>query len=176
MDAPGRRPEGAVDGALLHDEIARLRADLELATRQSDESFDLLRQVRADFAAHRRRSEEERVEQVAGARNEILVQVLPILDELRAALADRPEQRLQPGWAARIELTAHKLDDILRAVGVQRIEALGAVFNPWEHEAVHVQTGPKLEDERVVAVIRDGYRIGGRVIRPAQVVVARQAR
>jgi molecular chaperone GrpE len=77
---------------------------------------------------------------------------------------------------AGIEQIERKLREVLESEGVRKIEAMGALFNPWLHEALQHQTSPELDDQRVLAVVREGYRIGDRVIRPAQVVVARRGR
>jgi molecular chaperone GrpE len=154
---------------------ADLRRALEEATRKGEEYLDLLRRTRADFANYKRRTEEGRAEQAQGARSDLILKVLPVLDDFRRAVQSPPTEGAARDWAQGVLLIERKLRAILDAEGLQRIEAEGAEFNPWEHEAISYQGSPELEDGRILAVVRDGYRIGDRVIRPAQVVVARRS-
>ena len=79
----------------------------------------------------------------------------------------------EDSWADGIELIKRKLQSILEAEGVKRIEAEGAVFDPNFHEAISTEPVDGLESGRVVAIVQNGYMLGDRVVRPAQVRVAR---
>ena len=173
MERAGRRSKDADsdhDVVALAEEVERLRGALETASRQAEEYQHLLRQTRVDFAEFRRELERQRSDIVAQARVELILKVVAILEEHQ-----RPESS-QAGDEPRAEALEHALRQLLEAEGVEKIDALGAIFNPWEHQALHHQTSPELDDQRVLAVLRDGYRLGDRVIRPAQVVVARRGR
>ncbi len=152
-----------------------LKLALEEANRKGEEYLDLLRRARADFSNYKRRTEEQRAEQAQGARADVLLRILPALDDFRRALEGAPHSGPASEWAQGVMLIDRKLRGILESEGLQRIEAEGAEFNPWEHEAISHQASPELEDGRVLFVVRDGYRLGERVIRPAQVVVSRRA-
>ena len=175
MERSAPAPDSPLDPDPL-DEPDDLRRELSAARRQADEYRDLLRQTRADFADYRRKVEQERAEQADQTRVELLLRVLPILDELERCLAQPRDQRQSDRWMEDIEAAERKLRAVLHSEGVERIEAAGALYNPWEHEAIQSQASPELEDQRILAVVREGYRIGDRVIRPAQVVVARRSR
>ena len=66
-----------------------------------------------------------------------------------------------------------KVSNLLESEGISKIEALGARFDPLEHEAVSTEETTKYPSGHVVEVVRNGYRLHDRVIQPAQVVVAR---
>jgi molecular chaperone GrpE len=176
MADPTHGPESVAQIRSLEEELERVSGDLDTATRQTEEYLDLLRHARADFANFKRRTEASRAEQAADARAEVLLRILPILDDLQRALAVPADRRASQDWERGIELIEQKLRDLLNREGLQQIEAHGATFNPWEHEAVQYEASPELEDQRVLEVVREGYRMGDRVIRPAQVVVARRTR
>jgi molecular chaperone GrpE len=97
----------------------------------------------------------------------LIEQLLPVLDAFELALlnAGSDPERLRKG----VELVYSELLGVLEKAGLQRIEAHGKAFDPAEHEAVmHVEGGePGVRD-----VIRTGYRLKGRVLRPAMVKVA----
>lgn len=174
MHPSGRGSDSALDPAPPLQTVEPLHVELRAARREAHEYHDLLRQARADLAAARAEVERQRVEQAAQARIDLLLRVLPILDELERCLASAGDGRVTEDREAAFEAVRSKLCGVLHSEGVERIEAVGALYNPWEHEAILSQTSPELEDQRVLAVVREGYRIGDRVIRPAQVVVARR--
>jgi molecular chaperone GrpE len=152
----------------------QLRQALDEATHKSEDYLDLLRRARADFANFKRRTDEQRAEQMQSARADILLKILPVFDDFKRAVGSPPTDGRAAEWAQGVLLIERKLRGILEAEGLQRIEAESAEFNPWEHEAISYQASPELEDGKILAVVRDGYRLGDRVIRPAQVVVARR--
>jgi molecular chaperone GrpE len=155
------------------EQVERLRTALEQASRQAEEYHDLLRRARLDLAEQRRKLERERAEIAAQARVDLILRILAVLDKRASLPAPGAEDS---SAAAQPDPTAQVIRELLEAEGVEKIEAVGALFNPWEHQALQHQTSPELDDQRVLAVLRDGYRLGDRVIRPAQVVVARRAR
>jgi molecular chaperone GrpE len=175
MEDPGRSSHSLVDPDAAAD-LDQLRRELEAANQRADEYADLLRQARADFAAHRRQVEAEREAQATQARIDLLLRVLPALEDLQRGLAMPPDDRRTADSTVTLENVERKLREVLESEGMQKIDAMGALYNPWLHEAIQNQASPELEDQRVLAVVRDGYRIGDRVIRPAQVVVARRSR
>ena len=176
MEPLDRAQASATSDEEIRQELAQLRAEVEAARRDADEYASLLRETRADFADYRRQVARERPEQDAQARISLLLSVVPALEELQACLAVSPDGRFSPTWTERLQGVERRLRQVLDSEGIERIDALGALYNPWEHEAIQSQASPELEDQRVLAVLREGYRIGDRVIRPARVVVARRTR
>jgi molecular chaperone GrpE len=165
-----------VDPASLRGQIAELQRELAAANHRAEEFQALLRAQKSDQARYRRQVEEQRAEQALQARLDLLVRVLPVLDEFQRALQAAPARGAAAGWVATVREIEVKLREVLESEGVQKIEALGAFFNPWEHEALTHQSSPELDDQRILAIVREGYRIGDRVLRPAQVVVARRGK
>ena len=96
-----------------------------------------------------------------------------MLDDFDRALKHLPADLAQTDWAKGIDLIARKLLAALEGEGVTRIAALGAEFSPWEHEAM--MHAPSSDDEsgKVTEVFREGYKLGDKVIRPAQVIVGK---
>jgi len=150
-----------------------VRQALDEANRQSEEYLDLLRRTRADFQNYRRRTDEQRAEQALSARGDMVLKILPVLDDFQRAAQSPPVEPGAREWAQGVLLIERKLRAVLESEGVQKIEAEGREFNPWEMEAISYQASPELEEGKVLAVAREGYKLGDKVIRPAQVVVAR---
>ena len=169
---PSEAPRAGLEAAGLAEEVERLQLALEHASRQADEYNQLLRQSRLDFAEQRRKLERERAEIEVQARIDLILRILAALDD-RAQPSAGVTSGDEPVPTAD-DPTEQAIRGLLEAEGVEKIHALGALFNPWEHQALQHQTSPELDDQRILAVLRDGYRLGDRVIRPAQVVVARR--
>jgi molecular chaperone GrpE len=149
------------------------------ATRRADEEnqraegyLALLKRERADFTNYRRRMEQERAVQVQAAMGDLLLSLLPILDDLERALANVPASEMDESWVDGIRLIERSLRAALERVGLERINAEGQRFDPREHEALMQDQAPGRQEGEVVRELRPGYRLGDRVLRPAQVSVA----
>ncbi len=137
----------------------------------AEELLELLRRERADFLNYKRRVERERVEDRKRALEEVVERLLPLLDELDRALAQVPSDLETHPWAQGVALSRQRLADALRELGVERIGVAGEPFDPAQHEAVFYDERPDAIDQRVSAITRAGYRLGERLLRPAQVAV-----
>ncbi len=149
--------------------FAELEKQLAEALSQAAEYKDGWQRSLADFQNYRRRIEAEKAETYQIAVGSIIKRYLPVLDDMERALAARPADL---AWVNGIELIYHKLQSILEAEGLKRIEAEGQMFDPNFHEAIMLEPAEGVESGHIIAVVQNGYMIGERVIRPAQVRVA----
>ncbi len=161
----GAQPESA-------DDLERLRAELAEIAQKADEYLRLAQRTQADFINYRRRVDEERAQQARDATISFLQRLLPILDDFERALANATPADVESSWGRGVQLVERNLRGLLAAEDVQRIPAEGAEFDPREHEAVGRQPSPDVPEGHVLHVVRQGYKKGDRVIRPAQVIVA----
>lgn len=135
---------------------------------------ELLKRLQADFVNYKRRVERERQEQAKSAAADLILKLLPLLDDLGRALKAVPHQIAGAQWVKGMALVERKLMGILEEQGLRRMEAEGEDFDPWQHEAVFCEEAPDLEEGKVKAVLREGYTFNGKVIRPAQVTVTKK--
>lgn len=149
--------------------LSELQEQLDEARSQSAEYKDGWQRSVADFQNYRRRVEAEKAETYQMAVANIIKRYLPVLDDMERAMEARPAAL---PWADGIELIHRKLQSILEAEGITRIEAEGQKFDPNFHEAASQEAVEGVESGTVIAVIRNGYMLNGRVIRPAMVRVA----
>ncbi len=156
------------------DPLAALTAERDAALEQVKEYLALAQRSQADLQNYRRRAEQERAEAYDRGRGEVVLQILPVLDDFERALAALPEERRAEDWVQGLALIERKLRSTLESLGVERIAAEGQPFDPWEHEAVLHEVREDVEPGTVAQVARQGYRLGSRVLRPAQVVVAKE--
>jgi molecular chaperone GrpE len=161
--------------------------ELETLKRERDENYDRFVRKAAEFDNYRKRVERERREQADRAVVGILEDLLAVVDDFDLALEGDAGQA---GSAYRkgVEMIHTKLHDLLRKQGVKPIDALGADFDkqgvkpidalgadfdPNLHEAVMQESSPGHRDNEVIAVLRKGYTINDRLLRPAAVKVAK---
>ena len=131
--------------------------------------------MQADFVNYRRRAEEEQVEFQRNANAQLVLKLLPVLDDLERAMDHGPEKAPgeDTGWLEGVRLIARKFLATLEEAGVQRVEALDQQFNPWEHEVVSYEETREYPEGQVLGVAREGYKLQGKVLRPALVTVAK---
>jgi molecular chaperone GrpE len=134
---------------------------------------DHLQRLQAEFDNYRKRVLREQTSAVELAAQPVLRRLLEVLDDFDLALMhaqDRPDfDRFLHG----VELVYAKLLDTLRAEGLERMDADGKPFDPELHEAL-MQSGDGDGDPVVADVLRPGYTLKGRVLRPAGVRVERK--
>jgi len=128
-----------------------------------------LKRAVADYQNLERRISEGRSEMVAYIGAELLRKLIPTLDHLEQALGGTSEQEKESGWFKGVELAVKEFKQVLAQEGLDEIPAEGQ-FDPSLHEAVDTREG---EHDRILEVVRKGYNLNGKVIRPAQVVVGR---
>lgn len=155
-------------GADLPDDPATLRALLEEERQRSQSFMASWQRAAADHQNFKRRVEDERSETARLANAALVINLLPLLDDLERALKNVDAHLAGLTWVDGIRLIYRKFEALLQMSGLQEIEADGQPFDPSQHEAV--SQGPGAENV-VIAVVQKGYRLGDRVIRPAMVVV-----
>jgi molecular chaperone GrpE len=150
---PERQPSAAADHAA---EVARLD--------------DRLKRALADLDNYRKRAGREVERRVAENREAMLRDWLEPLDSLERAVGVDSGASL----AAGLRSVLHQMETILARHGVERMAAAGEPFDPALHEAVGVREVDDVPDRTIIEVVRSGYRLGDRVLRPAQVIVSRK--
>ena len=150
-------------------EVEALQKQLEEAEATAAENLDGWQRAQAEFVNYKNRVQRDREMEYASMKGDIIKKVLPVLDDMERALANRPEG---DSWANGMELIARKFQSILEAEGVKRIEAAGQPFDPNFHEAISSEPNEEVESGHVIEVVQNGYMSGERVIRPAMVRVA----
>ena len=136
-----------------------------------DEVLDQFRRERADFLNYKRRVERERASDRELAQGDLLRYLIPFLDDLDRALGLIPPELETHPWVRGTVLSRSHLQSAFDELGVERIGAEGEPFDPARHEALFMDTDPGATDQRIASVVRPGYRVGNRLVRPAQVGV-----
>jgi molecular chaperone GrpE len=152
-------PSPASDPQPEHDELIAQLADLE----------DKYKRALADLDNYRKRTARDVEQRVAEARQRVLLDWLETVDSVERAMRIEPKGPCLEGLRAVLD----QMEAVLARQGAHRIGAAGDDFDPERHEAIAVQPSAEVPDRTILAVERSGFALGDRVIRPAQVVVAR---
>jgi molecular chaperone GrpE len=148
-------------------------AQLEAARKEAAEYLEHLQRLQAEFDNYRKRVLKEQTRAVEMAAEPMVRKLLEVLDEFDLALMAAEQKPDFDRFLHGVELVYAKLNDILRSEGLERIDANGKPFDPSLHEAL-MQTGEPEGEPYVGDVLRPGYTLRGRVIRPAGVKVTRR--
>jgi molecular chaperone GrpE len=163
--------EEAQQFAVTQEEYEQLTKELEQTRKQATQNLEGWQRERAEFSNYKRRIEREQAQAAQNITAEVIRKYLVILDDLERALKARPTEGEGAAWAQGIELIYRKLQNIIEAEGITRLEA--EMFDPNIHEAISNEESPDHESGDIIEVVQQGYKIGDRIIRPALVRVAR---
>lgn len=148
---------------------------------KSDESRDdmeqlkkTLQRVQADFVNFRRRADEDKENYQKYSTGSLILRLLPVIDELDLAISHTPTRKTPASWIEGVRLIYRKLYSLLESEGITRIEAEGKSFDPFEHEAMSLQEATDYPEGCILSVVRAGYKLHGKVLRPSQVIVSKQ--
>ena len=136
----------------------------------AEDRLDQLKRLKADFENYRTRVIREQTDLVERASLRIVERLLPVLDDLERALEAARTHEPSDAIVRGVELVFKHLHEVLVDEGLERVRAEGA-FDPQEHEAVSSVPGD-VDEPTVLEVVRPGYKLKGRTIRPALVHVS----
>lgn len=154
------------------DETAELEGELAEALAKAEENLDGWQRAQAEFDNYRKRIERDRSHQQQDLTAEIIGRYLDVVDDLDLALKNCPSDGEGGDWAEGIELIYRKLMTNLDKEGVTPMKALGETFDPNLHEAISQDESPDHVSGQIIEVLKEGYLIGERVLRPSLVRIA----
>ena len=150
------------------EDIKVLKQSLAEEKKKAEDYLANWQRAQADFINYKRRSEQEKEEVGKFANSLLMLNLLPILDDLERALASIPPKLAKLSWVDGVRLIERKLWASLEAQGLSQIKAQGEPFDPKLHEAAMHSKG---KEGIVIEELQKGYKLHDRVIRPAMVVV-----
>ena len=150
------------------EDIEVLKQALVEEKKKAEANLAGWQRAQADFINYKRRSEQEKEEMGKFANATLMLNLLPVLDDVERAFAAIPPHLAKASWVDGIRLIERKLWASLEAQGLSLIKALGEPFDPNFHEAVRQGKG---KEGVVVEELEQGYKLHDRVIRPSKVVV-----
>jgi len=152
--------------------LEALQEQLAAQGQKAEEYFDQLQRLQADFQNYRRRMTQERLEAASRGKEDVLRGLVPVLNNFRLAL----QHAAQDANAVRqgVQMIWQQFEGFLRDQKVEPIPTVGQVFDPAYHEVLStVPATTETPANTIVTEVKAGYRIDGRLLAPAQVIVAR---
>jgi len=173
---PLETPTSETAGPVLAELIAT-RAELKRLEAQAAEMRDKAARRQADFENFRKRIERERSETYNRAASDLVIKLLPVLDNLGRALdaeasIEASESDEFRHFLSGVDLIYKQLGGVLETMGVKTVPSVGQKFDPHFHEAVTTEATDEYEPETVIQEIVRGYKLGEKLLRPALVKVA----
>lgn len=153
-------------------EIDALKLEIEELNQKSGEYLDGWQRERAEFVNYKKRMDREREQLKVNITGNVIRSYLEIIDDLELALKNKPAKGEGPTWAEGIELIYRKFLTMLETEGIKPMQVEGQIFDPNLHEAISQEPNEDFESGEIIEVVRNGYSIGERVLRPASVRVA----
>jgi molecular chaperone GrpE len=150
-----------------------IAADLAKAKAEAEAYLDDLRRLQADFDNYRKRTLREQTARTASASQALVARLLPVLDNFELAVSAAEQSRDFDRMLKGVEMVLGALREVLEGEGLVKIEAEGKPFDPERHEAVIAVEQEDIDPGTVVGIVRTGYELGGKVLRPAMVKVAK---
>lgn len=169
--AVGEVPAEAAEGA-AGEGLDSLRQQLEDAQARQAEYLDGWQRARAELANARKRFQREQEQAYGNARADVLVRLLPILDDFQRALESMPAEVSAAPWTEGVRLIERKFQYLLEQEGVTVIDDAGQEFDPTLHQAVTHEPSDTVPAGHVISALRAGYRLGDQVLRPSIVRVS----
>jgi molecular chaperone GrpE len=156
----------------LVDELVVLRQELDKARTQEAEYLDGWQRARAELSNARKRFQREQEQAYGNAKADVLIRLLPIVDDLERAFETLPGNLSSLTWTEGLRLVQHKFQVLLEQEGVVPIEAAGQEFDPFLHQAVTHEQSDEVPAGHVIGELQKGYRVSDRVLRPSVVRVS----
>ncbi len=171
--AQARAEESSRAEAPAADRVAALEAELADRDSRLREALAREREATREVDLARQRLERDARKEIERSRRELVVALLPVLDDLDRAIAAARERGEAESLTTGVEHVRSGFLDRLRAFGVERFDPTGEPFDPTRHEAVYAVAASDLHRSGlIVKTLRPGYVTDGETIRPAQVIVA----
>jgi molecular chaperone GrpE len=153
--------------AKVEDAFAKMQEELGLI-------HDRYLRLGAEFENFKKRSERERLSAIRFANENLLVEILPVLDNLEHALAAANSHAEGNNVVTGVQMVLKQFRDILAKAGLSAFDSLGTAFDPNLHEALAERESDEHDAGVVVEEYQKGYKLNDRLVRPARVVVSKK--
>lgn len=150
-------------------------AELEAKVKELESFKEKYFYLAAEMENSRKRFEREKENLIKFGNEKVLsglVEVIDNLDRTLTAIKDDQDEKVKSIHIG-VDMVKKQMMDTLKANGLERVEALGKIFDPNFHEALAQQPAPESEDQEIIQVFQDGYLLNGRLLRAAKVIVAK---
>ncbi len=145
---------------------------LDDAVAQAEKNKDLYMHTLADLDTYRRKVQREKQELAQFAVQPLIEELIPSVDHLEMAIAAARASADSKNLLQGVEMVCAQIKKVLSNFGVEEITGEGGDFDPNVHECVAHNPSDSVPENKIIKVMRSGYKIHGRLVRPASVVVS----
>ena len=172
----GEMPEENMEGKTqetVHEEAVQeeITAKIDALEKELEEWKSAYTRKLADFQNYSKRKDNELAEMKKFAAEGLIVKILDNVDNLERAVSASKENKDIDSLIAGLDMVLKGIKEVLSAEGLEEIEADGKEYDPYEHQAMMVENVDEKENNTVLDVFNKGYKLKGKVIRPAMVKV-----
>lgn len=146
---------------------------LKSKSDERDGYYDKYLRAHAEFENTRKRLEKDKIDFLKYANERLILEFLPILDNMEIAEKHIKETKDLKAVQEGVDMIQSQIQKFLKDVGVERIKTAGEKFDPHLHEAIETMDSGDKEDGIIVEELKPGYRINGRLLRPASVKIVK---
>ncbi|NQV00263.1 MAG: nucleotide exchange factor GrpE [Parcubacteria group bacterium] len=146
------------------------KTEVEELEEKLDEATNGWKRALADYENFKKRSEEDKMELVQYASENLILEILPVLDNFQSAYKALPKDLEDHSWAEGIKYIKVQLEDVLKSNNVKELKTAGEKFDPEVHEAIE-KVKSKNKKNIVIEEVVKGYKMGDKIIRAAKVKI-----
>lgn len=146
---------------------------LKIKSEERDSFYDKYVRAHAEFENARKRLEKDRIDFLKYANEGLILEFLPIVDSLEIAERHIKEAKDFKAVQEGVDIIQSHIQKFLKEIGLEKIKAVGGKFDPHLHEAVEIEDSEDKEDV-IVEELKPGYKLNGKLLRPASVKIAKK--
>ncbi|PIP58229.1 MAG: nucleotide exchange factor GrpE [Candidatus Vogelbacteria bacterium CG22_combo_CG10-13_8_21_14_all_37_9] len=162
-----------VDGQIT-DKLKKFQAELKTCDQEKKEYLNGWQRAKADYANLKKDIAKDKTEHIRLARESFLYDLLPLADSFELAFANKTAWTEAPeNWRKGVEYIYQQLEKIFEQYQLEAINPLNQTFDPEKHEALGFIETDEIQTGLILEVLKKGYILNGKVIRPAQVKVGK---
>ncbi|MDD5136244.1 MAG: nucleotide exchange factor GrpE [Candidatus Omnitrophica bacterium] len=159
------------------DSVTLARKDYDALKAKADERdayCDKYLRAQAEFENARKRMEKDKLDYARFASDSLILEFFPILDSLEIAEKHIKEAKDFKAVQEGVDMIQLQIQKFLKDIGIERIKTEGAKFDPHLHEPIEAVEAPDKEEGDILAELKTGYKLNGRLLRPASVRIAKK--
>ncbi|MBE2212311.1 MAG: nucleotide exchange factor GrpE [Opitutaceae bacterium] len=172
--SPAEAPAAAVDAAAAAAQVAaQIQAQIDQLRKERDDNYNHFVRAMADLENYRRRVVREKEELRQFGQRDLVEAIIPVFEGLALAIKSATTAPDPQVIAQGVTLVLEQFRGVLASKGLTEINpAPGADFDPNQHESIAHGPSDTIPEEKILQVVRTGFSLNGRIIRPASVVLS----
>jgi len=162
------------ENEVLNREIELLKGELEKEKEVSDKNLSKLRYLMADFDNYRKQIEKQMESKIEENRGQLFIKILKIYDDCILALETLKNSKYDSTVIGGIKGIMTNFEGFMKDEGLVEIETMGTPFDPNVHDAIGFVSNELVPDNTIMEVVRKGYLLNNKVLRPSSVILSKR--